>query len=288
MEVFQNLAENWQDYRTFKNGHQHTVVGTLKVLDGVRSVELKNRRPILIYLPPSYNQMNKRFPVIYMHDGQNLFDRFTSYSGEWEVDETLERLSRQGLEAIVVGIPHAGEHRIAEYTPFVDRKRTGGRGETYLSFVVETVKPLVDRDFRTLNDKDHTGIMGSSMGGLISLYAFFRYPEIFGFAGAMSPYVMFATGAIFPYVEKIPFNPGRVYLDVGTREEAHLMKDEGLFQSLSKHYRDQVRHMRDLLTQKGYRPGHSLLYVEDEGAIHHESAWARRLPQALSFLLQTG
>ena len=287
MEAFEDLVKNWQDYRTFKAGHQHTVVGTLKVLDDVRSAELKNRRSILVYLPPSYNQVDKRFPVIYMHDGQNLFDQFTSFSGEWQVDETLEALSKEGLEAIVVGIPHAGEYRMAEYSPFVDGERGQGRGEAYLSFVVKAVKPLVERNFRTLDGKSHTGIMGSSMGGLISLYAFFRYPGIFGFAGALSPYVMFTSGALFKYVEQSPFNPGRVYLDVGTREESHLRTDIARFHSLSRRYCDQVRRMRDLLIKKGYIPGQSLLYVEDEGAIHHESAWARRLPQALRFLLQS-
>jgi len=119
-------------------------------------------RDLHAYLPPSYERSDRRFPGLYMHDGQNLFDATTSFAGEWGVDETMEELAVEGLEAIVIGIPH-GEDRVREYTPF------NGCGDEYLAYVVDTVKPLVDSSFRTLSDREHTGIMGSSLGALISL-----------------------------------------------------------------------------------------------------------------------
>ena len=262
----------WQDYRDHRGNGEHTVVGTVKVLEGLWSPQLANRRDIVVYLPPSYHETTKRYPVLYMHDGQNLFDEATSYAGEWGVDETMEALSAEGIEAIVVGIPNAGPLRFSEYSPFVGAYAGTGQGEPYLQFVVETVKPLVDRDFRTLPDRRHTGIMGSSMGGLVSLYAFFRYRETFGSVGAMSPSLWFGRGAFFQYVRRAPFVPGRIYLDVGTREG-------------SERFRADVRQMHVALEQKGYRAGRDLLYVEEVGASHHEAAWRRRLPQALRFLL---
>jgi predicted alpha/beta superfamily hydrolase len=206
-----------------------------------------------------------------MHDGQNLFDDMTSFAGEWNVDETMEQASQRGLEAIVVGIPNLGEQRMDEYSPFVQGGLGGGRGDAYLAFVAETIKPLIDRDFRTLADRAHTGVLGSSMGGLISLYAFFSRPETFGFAGAMSPALWFAGRAIFPFVERAPLPPGRLYLDIGTHEGSSTLPD--------------ARRMHRLLRRKGCRAPH-LLYVEERGAVHSEAVWANRLPAALEFLLR--
>jgi predicted alpha/beta superfamily hydrolase len=248
-----------------------TVVGNIIQLDKVWSPQLENERDILVYLPPSYDEGELHYPVVYMHDGQNLFDEATSFSGEWEVDETLERLSRRGLEAIVVGIPNLGEERLNECCPFDEAEQADARGELYLAWIVETLKPLIDRSFRTLPDRVHTGMMGSSMGGLITLFAFFRYPEIFGFAGVMSPSLWFAERAIFPCLEEAPYVPGRLYLDVGTAEGEGVLED--------------ARRMRDLLVQKGYRLGEDLLYIEEEGAEHTESAWAGRAKIAFRLLL---
>src|SRR3954469_17512189 len=203
----------------------HTVVGTVMVLGGVESPQLGNQRDLLVYLPPSYGQGDRRYPVIYMHDGQNLFDRATSFGEEWEVDQTLEEVSGEGLETIVVGIPNTGE-RLDEYSPFHDRKHgQGGNGDAYLDFIVRTVKPVIDRDFRTRPERECTGIAGSSMGGLISLYAFFRRSDVFGFAGVMSPALWFANGAIFDYMSTVAFAPGRLYLDVGTKEGEETLRN---------------------------------------------------------------
>jgi predicted alpha/beta superfamily hydrolase len=262
----------WIDYPGEADGPEHTVVGTMKALAQLESPQLGNRRDILVYLPPSYNRSQRRYPVIYMHDGQNLFDRATSFGEEWEVDQTLEAASRDGLEAIVVGIPNLGEERLNEYSPWVDRKhRQGGKGNAYLEFIVHTLKPIVDRDFRTMPGRDSTGIAGSSMGGLISLYAFFRHPQTFGFAGVMSPALWFAGHSIFPFIKERPFVPGRLYLDVGTSEGSEELHD--------------VRRLKELLSQKGYRTGRDLLYVVEMGGQHNERAWARRLRRELHFLL---
>lgn len=260
------LITGWQDYQDHIAHRQHSVVGTLKVLPDFFSPQLDNQRDVLVYLPPSYQETDRHYPVIYMHDGQNLFDRATGFAGsEWEVDETMEALSGEGLEAIVVGLPHSGARRLQEYNPFPNFR--GGQGEHYLNFIIDTLKPVIDRDFRTLPDRAHTGLFGSSMGGLISLYGFFQRPNVFGFAGVMSPALWIAGGAIYDYVGAQPFVPGKIYLDNGTRESS-------------------ARRMNALLTDKGYISGKDLLYtVEPEGE-HQEAAWARRLPAALRFLLR--
>jgi predicted alpha/beta superfamily hydrolase len=268
-------STTWQTYAAWigtKEGKvEHTVVGDVHVLPDFASPELQNKRNILVYLPPSYRLSSRRYPVIYMHDGQNLFDAATSYAGEWQVDETLETTSRIGLEAIVVGIPNQGVRRVDEYSPFVDPGRGGGKGRNYTAFIVETLKPRIDHDFRTQPDREHTGIVGSSMGGLISLYAFFQQPHVFGFAGVMSPAFWFGRKAIFSYVQALPYVPGRIYMDIGTREGPRMLADS--------------RRMELLLRRKGYTVGQELLYVEESGAFHQEAAWARRLPAALHFLL---
>jgi predicted alpha/beta superfamily hydrolase len=273
----------WQDYSTFRQGQQHTVKGDVRVLDGLDSPQLNNRRHILVYLPPSYKQSSKHYPVLYMQDGQNLFDAATSFAGEWQVDETMEALSQEGLEAIVVGIPNMGEKRLDEYSPFHQLKLGGGSGDQNLSFLMETVKKLIDKEFRTCPDREHTAIMGSSLGGFISLYGFFRYPQVFGLVSIMSPAFWFARGAIYTYVENAPFTPGKIYLVVGTREHGG---HRSTMKSHSRRYYAAVRRMQRILVKKGYRPKRDLLYVEEKWAGHEEQAWARRLPNAIRFLLQ--
>ncbi len=215
--------------------------GRLVVLPSVPSPELDNRRDLYIYVPAAPARGDSRYPVIYMQDGQNLFDPAQSFAGTWGVDEALSWASRRGLDAIVVGIPNMGDARIAEYDPFMG---TGDR---------------------------HTGIAGSSMGGLISLYAFFRYSESFGFAAALSPSLWFADGALLDLVARAPRVPGRLYLDVGMREGQQTV-------ALG-------RRLRDLLLAKGYEGGRDFRWVEDKDGVHHESAWGRRFREALPFLL---
>ena len=258
------FLEKWQSRR-------RTPPGRLEVIPDVASPQLGNRRDILVYLPASYDRTEVRYPVLYMHDGQNLFDPATSFAGEWGVDTALAKAPRKGRRAIVVGIPNAGIDRIREYSPFVDARNGGGEGDAYLAFLHETLKPLIDRQYRTDPTPSATGMVGSSLGGLISLYGFFRHPGRYGYAGVLSPALWFADGAIFPFVEAAPYVRGRIYLDVGTRE------GEGTLAN--------AREMRDRLVAKGYRRGDDLMWVEDKGGMHNEAAWGRRLRSALPFLL---
>ena len=278
----------WLDYHDhYTSRPDHHISGIVRVAPGVHSPQLGNRRDLLVYLPPSYHNTTHRYPVIYMHDGQNLFDHATSFAGEWGVDETMEHLGyHEGLEAIVVGIPNAGTQRLAEYTPFRDGRLGGGRGERYLAFVIETIKPLIDANFRTLPDRRYTGIMGSSLGGLISLYAFFRHPAIFGYAGVMSPSLWFAQESIFDYVASAGYIPGKLYLDAGTRELGEQPTGGRLHRATaSRRYYASVRRMKALLVRQGYRPMRDLMHVEEKWADHGESSWGRRLAPALRFLL---
>jgi predicted alpha/beta superfamily hydrolase len=260
----------WLDYDSYR-GRSPGVVGTIKVLPRLSSPQLGNRRDILVYLPPAYADEARRFPVLYMHDGQNLFDASTSFAGEWGVDEAMEAANGEGLAAIVVGVPNAGAARIAEYVPFLDARVGGGRGDAYLRFLVETVKPLVDSAFRTESGRDSTGIVGSSLGGLISLYAFFAMPAVFGMVGALSPALWPVDRAILRFVAASTAPAGRIYVDVGTREGATELEDVG-------------RLLR-LLEGKGYVEGKDLYSVTAEGDPHDEAAWRHRVPGLLRFLL---
>ena len=273
-------AMEWRDFTG------STTTGTVKVLHDVPSPELGNTRDLLVYLPPGHASGDRRYPVLYMHDGQNLFDAATSFAGEWEVDETLERLAGEGLEAIAVGLPNAGPARLDEYSPFVDHRHGGGKGVEYLAFVVNTVKPLIDASFRTRPGRESTGILGSSMGGLISLYAFLAHPEVFGLVGAMSPALWFARGAMLDHVRAAPYRPGRIYLDTGTREIPRRVLDWMRFRRDHRDARGPTAQLHELLQRKGWRDGVDLLYVEERGAGHDEAAWRRRLPNALRFLLR--
>ena len=246
----------------------------LEVLENVHSPELDNRRDVLVYLPPSYHGSRRSYPVLYMHDGQNLFDPATSFAGEWGVGRILDAAARRGLEAIVVGVPNAGARRLDEYSPFRDPGLgEGGRGAAYAAFLAGTLKTLVDGRFRTRPSRDSTIIAGSSMGGLISLYALFRHSDVFGAAGALSPSLWFAGGAIFADVARSPFVPARIYLDIGTLEGAEHVAN--------------ARRMRDLLVAKGYRLGRQLRWLESRCGRHDERSWGRRFARALPWLLPT-
>lgn len=249
----------------------------LKVCPHILSPQLRNYRDILVALPPRYSTSGGRHPVIYLQDGQNLFDPATSHAGDWGLIGMLNGLGPgwQSDAPILVGIPNLSRRRRYEYSPFRDIIHGGGGGDRYLAFVVETVKPLVDASFRTRPERPHTVIAGSSLGGLISLYGLFRYADVFGSAGVQSPALWLADGAVLRFVEEhaaLAF--GRVHLDVGTEEGAEALLD--------------VRALKRLLERAGHREGRDLSYVEEPGADHTEAAWGRRFAAALPFLLGGG
>jgi predicted alpha/beta superfamily hydrolase len=243
----------------------------LQVLEAVYSPELGNERNILIYLPPSYCRSGRSYPVLYMHDGQNLFDPETSFAGEWGVGRAMDAAARRGLEAIVVGVPNMGVERLNEYSPFYDPERGGGKGAAYAAFVARTLKPLVDERFRTRASREDTIIAGSSMGGLISLWTLFGHPDVFGAAGVLSPSLWFAGGAIFSEIDRTRFIPARIYLDIGAQEGAEHVTH--------------ARRMLTLLLAKGYRAGRDLQWMESRAGRHDERSWGRRFARALPFLL---
>ncbi|MBI2795243.1 MAG: alpha/beta hydrolase [Gemmatimonadetes bacterium] len=262
----------WADYPVPQSERRHDVPATLKVVPGLWSPQLRNRRDLVVYLPPSYErEPDRRYPVLYMHDGQNVFDPHTSFAGHWQAGAALAHHAGKGLELIVVAIPNMGTRRLYEYTPHRDVIRGGGGGDRYLGFLVETVKPLIDRKLRTERGPECTALAGSSLGGLISLYALLRSPWTFGAAGVISPALWFADGRIFDVVrEAEPVEGGRIHLDIGTHEGPDALED--------------TRQMRDLLRQVGFVPGETLSYYEDAGARHTERAWARRFRKVLPFL----
>ncbi len=180
---------------------------------------LDRPRTLRIYVPPGYANSGKSYPVLYMHDGQNLFDAATAYAGEWGVDETLDELARtQGLELIVVGIDNGGVKRMTELNPWDHTQFGQGEGRLYMDFVVYVVKPLIDKTYRTLPGREHTGIMGSSMGGLISHYAVLQYPQVFGKAGIFSP-AYWPGPAIYDMTRtKPPARDARLAITMGGRE----------------------------------------------------------------------
>ena len=248
-----------------------TPSGTLEVVTDIPGPTPDEPRTVVVYLPGDYHEEVIRYPVVYLQDGQNLFDDGTSYAGSWGLANELVSASRLGANAIVVGIYHAAQHRVDEYSPFVDERVGGGHAEAYLTWVCDVLRPAINERYRTHRTREHTGIGGSSMGGLLSLYAVFARTDVFGFAAVMSPSLWFAHGAIFDWVRSQPFADARIYLDMGAREGDRMLAN--------------AQRMRDLLVAKGYLPGERLRWVEDAVGVHHESAWGRRFRKALPALL---
>jgi len=254
----------------------HTLDGNVR-LDTFHSDVLASDRRVWVYLPPQYEEeanADRRFPVLYMQDGQNVFDGATAFVAgkEWQADETAERLIDEGRiePLIVVAVDNAGERRVAEYTPSAHGGQ-GGRADLYLRMLVEEVKPWVDRTWRTRPGREDTGIAGSSLGGLVSLWIGLGRPDVFGRIAALSTSTWWDDGFILRCVESLPHKPDtRVWTDVGTREGEEAVSG--------------ARRLRDALVTKGWREGADLRYVEAEGARHSEPAWAARFPAVLEFL----
>lgn len=245
-----------------------TVGPRLSVTDPLPMPALGRERRLRIYLPPSYDSSpTRRYPVVYFHDGQNVFDDATSYSGEWGADETLDALAQSaGFEAIAVGIDHAGADRLTELNPY-DHPRFGpGRGFDYLQWVVGTVKPWIDTRYRTRPEAAQTALIGSSMGGLITQAAMHRHAEVFGLGGVLSPAFQMAP-AIFELARKHPLKSAqRVFIGAGTGEGAEMVSG--------------ARRMAELL--EGSKQGEVRLVVNDAG--HNEAAWKALLPSILMWL----
>jgi len=237
---------------------------------------LLNQRDLIIYLPPGYQeQPERRFPVLYLHDGQNLFDGTTSFipGMDWHVGQTADHCIREGLvePLIIVGIYNAGKQRLGEYTPTRMARLGGGRANRYAKFLLEELRHFLFGNYRVLEGAENTGIGGSSLGGLVSLYLGLRQPGIFGKVAALSPSVWWNERVIHRFADAAPVRPlPRIWLDIGTREGPRIVED--------------VERFRDILLRKGWQLGSQLHYQRVEGAVHNEAAWAQRVGPFLQFL----
>lgn len=267
-----NIA-GWEDMDGGGSGNSTAAPNVHIISEAFEMPQLNRTRRIWIYLPPDYDTTTKSYPVLYMHDGQNIFDIKTSYAGEWEVDETLNNLFYQKYEVpIVVAIDNGGSNRIAEYTPWRHPTYGGGDGEKYVAFIVETLKPYIDAHFRTKTGANSTGIMGSSLGGLISHYAMVTYPEIFSKAGLFSPSYWFSD-TVNTYTAA-NFNPAniRAYMMCGNNEgDPDMVPD--------------MQEMANLLTDQGLSSTNIQVKVI-AGGQHNEKLWREQFAETVKWLFQ--
>jgi predicted alpha/beta superfamily hydrolase len=236
--------------------------------------QLDRNRKIWIYLPPDYKTSNKTYPVIYMHDGQNLFDNATSFSGEWQVDETLNKLFDQGdYGAIVVGIDNGGFHRIDEYIPWNNAQYGGGEGEKYMQFVAETLKPHVDANFRTKPEAKFNALIGSSLGGLISTYGGVKYSSIFSKIGSFSPSFWIVSPQINTYFNNITqdLSAMRIYFVASQNESATIASE--------------IFTAKNNLQSKGLTTANTFVKLDVYGQ-HNESYWKGEFSAAYKWLFE--
>lgn len=260
---------------------KHTLTGNIKRHRAFPSKIFGNRRDVLVYLPRGYMRFSQqRYPVIYLQDGQNVFDAATSFSGvEWGVDETAQRLIKEKLiePLIVVAVANTGEQRVDEYTPtrgVIDtnakrKKRSKGLARRYGQFLMDELKPYIDRKYRTNPGVEFTGLGGSSLGGLATLAIGIWYPHVFSRLMVMSPSIWWDNFAIYRLVDSIQQKPSlKIWLDTGTAEPGW----------------EQARELINRLVEKGWKLQQDLQYMEASGANHSEAAWAARVEPALRFL----
>ncbi|MEI6747903.1 MAG: alpha/beta hydrolase-fold protein [Bacteroidales bacterium] len=232
--------------------------------------QLNRNRRIWLYFPPDYETSGLNYPVLYMHDGQNLFDAFTSFAGEWEVDETLNSLATQGYQVpMVVGIDNGGTDRIGEYTPWLNSQYGGGDGEKYMQFIVETLKPYIDEHYRTLPGRGNTALMGSSLGGLISHYGSLAYQDVFSKTGLFSPSYWFSD-SIWAFTRQ-----------TGKQEN---MKFYQLCGSLEgSEMTNGMQRMNDSLKSIGF-PQNDIFNKVIAGGQHNEQLWRETFGEAYLWL----
>lgn len=242
-----------------------TVLPFAFLIDG-----LDRQRTIRLYLPPDYTESTDSYPVLYMHDGQNLFDATSSYAGEWGVDETLDGLAQAAkLKLIVVGIDNGGEYRMNELSPWPNKRFGEAQGKQYMDFIVDVVKPYIDTNYRTKTDRANTAIMGSSMGALISHYAIHAYPQVFSKAGLFSPSYWYSD-SVFDYTQehKVALD-ARLYVMFGDEEGDGMIVDTGKMQ-------------RQLLSQG--HPRERMVFKRVAGGEHNEALWRQEFAEAVQWL----
>lgn len=248
--------------------------------DEYRSKYLSNTPVVILYLPKNWKKSKKRYPVLYAHDGQNLFDARTSFVGEWYLDDVIESLRKKGLlsEMIVAGIYNNGINRMHEYTPSImpigNGMNQGGLLDKHGKFIVEELKPYLDERFPTDKTRENTGLIGSSLGALASFYLLGKYPEIFSKAAVLSPSFWWNNVGVLQDIEKLKFPKDvKIYIDGGWKEG----EDESGMIAL-------MRRVYHKLKEKGLKDMDNLFYYEDPEGIHNEKDWTRRSPMALLYL----
>ena len=229
--------------------------------------ELNIKKKIWVYLPKNYSNSEKKYPVMYMHDAQNLFDAKTSYVGEWEVDETLNKMNAQ---LIVIGIEHGNEKRIDELTPYKNEKYGGGNGTNYLEFIIKTLKPKVDSMYRTKSNAKNTALFGSSLGGLISFYGVLKYPEVFGKAGVFSPSFWFSE-EIYSLMKNSDSTKAKIFFLCGDKESDTMVADLKKMEKILDRNRCECLKLNKTVIIK-------------DGE-HNEKLWRENFEQAVKWLL---
>jgi predicted alpha/beta superfamily hydrolase len=257
-----------------------SLTGDIRKHEKFHSAILDNDRTLLVYLPPGYDdQPGRRYPVLYMHDGQNIFDASTSFAGvEWRVDEAAERLIKAGdIEPIIIVGMYNNADRMTEYTP----GPVGERGDAYARFVVEEVKPFIDRTYRTNPAREKTGIAGSSLGGLISLYMAGAYPDVFGRCSGVSPSLGFRDSELLKQWvagDHRWMKDTRFWIDMGTNEGRPAPGGSVTTAVLN------ARALKAVFDQAGLVRGEGYQYLEVQGGRHNEKAWSERIEDVLMFL----
>jgi len=235
----------------------------------IHAPQLDKDKTIWVYLPADYNNSGQSYPVIYMHDGQNVFNHAESPKREWFVEDKLNMLHS---EAIIIGIEHGGAtHRIDELTPYKNDKYGGGHADNYLDFIVSILKPYVDNEYRALSSAQNTTIFGSSVGGLISFYALLKFPDVFGNAGVFSPSFWFSED-IFELIKSVESISGRIYLMAGDHESTNMIPD--------------LERMEVLIKERIKEPSQLQKKIA-LGGHHNEKLWRHEFAEAYSWLMNS-
>ena len=234
----------------------------------IEAPQLHTTKKIWLYLPKGYNTSTRKYPVIYMHDAQNLFDASTSYAGEWNIDETLDSINAQ---VIVIGVEHGGDKRIDELTPFKNQKYGGGKADDYLDFIVNILKPKVDATYRTKTNAKNTAIFGSSLGGLVSFYAALKYPQVFGKVGCFSPSFWFGRKELNNLMEETKDFDAKVFFLCGDDEgDADVISD--------------IKNVEDWVNTKRCECKKLNKEVIVKGGQHNEKLWRESFKKAYLWL----
>lgn len=255
-----------------------TITGNVHIIEEFYIPQLERTRRLWVYLPPGYENSDEHYPVLYMHDGQNLFSEESSYSGEWGVDEILEELIEKNKieKMIVVAIDNDPLHRLNEYSPYLFEYaglEFKPQASQYAAFIVETLKPYIDEQYRTKPTREHTAVMGSSMGGLISVYIGVKYQDVFSKVAALSSSFGVCKDGLIEFIETHPKKyPMHFWLDMGSKEMGNMDMDE---------YQIPVK---DALIRAGWDKGQEVSFRVFHGAEHNEQSWNRRLDKVLKYL----